>query len=736
MTLRQKAVVVFFISSLVAALYGVNHWGVVIRHQAVEKWLEKANDDTQRITATSLNWLSLFQTQLRGIAALFYGSQEVTQDEFLNAIYLVEGVEVEAMVPLTMIAYAEQQASAGHPQNDRASANRFPVTLSSDVSGPLSIGTDLADHRQICSVIQSALMHPEKVIQGPVFRGENDQIFTAFSLTAPNAGKPGALISIVNISNFIVDLGILYIPEGLNLRIVERSVEGKKDSDRIIHGGQAAPVQAVATAYFPTQSGQAHWDYFWDILPDYAGGPATALGTVIQLGGSALVLAFFAIIAFLQLRNFQVNRIVAKRTEELIEMTQAAEAANAAKSDFLARMSHEIRTPLNAVTGLTTIVLKSELSTEQRGYLNKAQIASNNLLHVINDILDFSKVEAGKLDLERHPFELDQLLEQLTDLVGNQVGQKDVELSFAVAQRVPRQVTGDAGRLIQVLTNLVGNAIKFTDRGEIVVGVDLDDEAPKEQDQTALKFRVSDTGAGINSDLLPKLFDPFTQVDDSLTRRHEGTGLGLAICRHLVKLMGGRIWAESTPGKGSTFYFTVMLEARRELSEAVRPRRAQEPDEPSFQRLAGHRVLVVEDSELNIDVAVALLEETGLTVETAENGRVAVDKVIKSPRGYYDAVLMDIQMPIMDGYEATRHIRVWESKFQYESPDFSACRSPITDHRIPIIALTAHAIKGEKEKCLAADMDDYLSKPLDEREMRRMLLKWITSRQEERGASN
>jgi PAS domain S-box-containing protein len=565
-----------------------------------------------------------------------------------------------------------------------------------------------------------------------------------------------------------------------------------------------------------------------------------------------------------------LETLVGQRTAELTVAKEQAEAANRAKSDFLARMSHEIRTPLNAVMGLTNIVLKSELTTEQRDYLNKVQIASHNLLEVINDILDFSKVEAGRLELANAPFDLDQLLERLADLFSNRVGQKDLELIFTVAQQVPRLLTGDAGRLIQVLTNLVENAVKFTDFGEIVIGVEPSDRTEKLSGQATLKFIVSDSGSGIAADVLPTLFDPFTQADGSLTREHEGTGLGLAICQRLVELMGGSIWAESTPGRGSTFSFMVTIETQkrakphpslpadlhglktlvvddsatarqvlvellesfacnvsevdsgekalealqkapgyapyqlvlldwkmpgidgfatarsiRELEHqepattnqkpqtpiiilvtayglelvqeriakaavdtvmlkpvkpfrlfdtimelfgrtaAAVPQHTQAPAERRPHQLAGRRVLVVEDSELNRDVVVALLEEAGLTVEVAGNGHVAVDKVTESPRGYYDAVLMDIQMPVMDGYEATRHIRKWEFKVQDERSDLTTEPLPAADIRLPIIALTAHALKGEQEKCLAADMDDYLAKPLDELDLHRVLLKWI-----------
>jgi two-component system sensor histidine kinase/response regulator len=607
----------------------------------------------------------------------------------------------------------------------------------------------------------------------------------------------------------------------------------------------------------------------------------------------------------IQIRSHQdhLEELVAERTTELAATKDQAEAANQAKSEFLARMSHEIRTPLNAVTGLTHIVLKSNLTAQQRNYLEKIQIASNNLLDVINDILDFSKVEAGRLKLSRTPFDLDRVIEELADLFSNRLAQEDMELIFAVAPDVPRQLAGDPGRLTQVLTNLVENAVKFTDEGEIVVGVKLDNQADQHTGQTALQFRISDTGIGIAADVLPTLFEPFTQVEGYLSRKHEGSGLGLAICRRLVELMGGRIWAESTPGRGSTFAFTVLLElckqeklrfslppdlhglkalvaddsassrqvlcdllesfalhvstvdsgeqaikalrraaasepyqlilldwkmpgmdgietARRiralefevqsskfkvqdEPCELSEPTKNQEPKTPIIilvtayghgqvqkrmdrsaadtlllkpvkasqlfntimdlfgraeamvlrnrtskttqnARLAGRRVLLVEDSELNRDVALALLEETGLLVETAENGQIAVDKVTASPRDFYDAVLMDIQMPIMDGYEATARIREWEFKVQSskfkgnETVDLqpSAFNLLPGPRRLPIIALTAHALKVEKEKCLAAGMDDHIAKPISEQDLHKVLLKRILPRQQEVEAEN
>ncbi|MFN2197106.1 MAG: histidine kinase dimerization/phospho-acceptor domain-containing protein, partial [Anaerolineales bacterium] len=237
----------------------------------------------------------------------------------------------------------------------------------------------------------------------------------------------------------------------MNLRIIEVDGASTTNGGAVITGDRVSPPGAATTAYFPAQSGHAYWDFYYDVMPDYQGGPAVILGNVVRLGGNALVLAVFTIVASLMLQNRRVNRLVAKRTQELLQATRAAEAANAAKSDFLARMSHEIRTPLNAVAGLTKMVLKSDLTAEQRDYLDKVRTASNYLAGVINEILDFSKVEAGRLELEHIGFDLDQVMEQLADLFGDRLGAKDLELIVSVAPSVPRQLAGDADRLIQML---------------------------------------------------------------------------------------------------------------------------------------------------------------------------------------------------------------------------------------------------------------------------------------------
>jgi CheY-like chemotaxis protein len=351
-------------------------------------------------------------------------------------------------------------------------------------------------------------------------------------------------------------------------------------------------------------------------------------------------------------------------------------------------MSHEIRTPMNAIMGIADLLAKTPLSPEQDKYVQIFRRAGDNLLNLINDILDLSKVEASQLELERTGFSLSDHLEKVMEMVAARAQEKGLILVCEIAPKVPTDLVGDPTRLRQVLLNLLGNAIKFTESGKVSLRVELDEDSTV---PTALRFTVSDTGIGIPGEKLGRVFERFTQADSSTTRRFGGSGLGLTISKRLVELMGGRIWVESGVGAGSVFSFAVPLET---WAAANRPTAAPVGMDPELP-LPALRILLAEDSPDNCTITLAYLEHTPYRIEIAETGAIACEKFIA---GFYDLVLMDRQMPVMDGLTATRTMRAWEK----------ANGRPPT----PIIALTASALKGDREMCLAAGCTAFLTKPI------------------------
>ena len=398
---------------------------------------------------------------------------------------------------------------------------------------------------------------------------------------------------------------------------------------------------------------------------------------------------------------------VGERTRALHDAIAESRQANRAKSDFLARMSHEIRTPLNAITGLSRMVLETPLAPQQHEYLEQVMESSDTLLGIINDILDYSKIEAGGLVLETLPFSLDKVFQSTGSLFSARARARDVNLRFVKTGEIPPILLGDALRLGQILINLVGNAVKFTPRGEIEVSVRTAARLPEQH--INLEFTVRDTGIGIPADQQETLFTPFTQADSSITRRFGGTGLGLAICRQLVELMGGHITLESSPEQGSTFRFNTIF-ALPAVSPAGSPppplAAVNSKKQQKLPRWAGERVLLVEDIAINRTIAIALLQRVGLSVSIAGNGQEALEQLARED---FRLVLMDIQMPIMDGLSATRAIRA--------IPRLAA---------LPVIAMTAHATVEDQQLTQEAGMNAHLTKPIVPQILYDTLSRWLS----------
>ena len=455
--------------------------------------------------------------------------------------------------------------------------------------------------------------------------------------------------------------------------------------------GQLAPLKAAAEAI----GGRAEPGLISAPLP------VTTQDEIGQLIGG-----FNELLATLQQHQQHLQELVDARTVELVAAKDAAETASRAKSTFLANMSHELRTPMNGVMGMVDMALRRATDAQQIDWLNKSKRSAQHLLAVINDILDISKIEADRLTLETIHFKFGEVLENLLSLLGHKAEEKQIKLVVDLEPEVPHQAfLGDPLRLGQILLNLAGNALKFTTHGSITVRARPLEDNPQD---VLLRIDVADTGIGISAEQQQRLFTAFEQADGSMTRKYGGTGLGLVITKRLVQLMGGEIGVESTPGQGSTFWFTVRL---GKSTDAVLPAATfsrKSADERLLEEYAGTRILLAEDEPINQEVSRGLLEDAGLVVDVAEDGLQALEL---AKQNTYALILMDMQMPRMNGVEATMAIRALPAYAQ-----------------TPILAMTANAFDEDRQVCLDAGMNDHIAKPVDPAVLYASLLDWLEKR--------
>ncbi|HZX32146.1 MAG TPA: response regulator [Rhodocyclaceae bacterium] len=406
----------------------------------------------------------------------------------------------------------------------------------------------------------------------------------------------------------------------------------------------------------------------------------------------------------LEHHRLHLEQLVAERTAELNAAKESAVAASIAKSAFLANMSHEIRTPINAITGMAYLIRRGGLTPAQADQLRKLQSASEHLLNIINAVLDFSKIESGKLTIANGPIRLREVLDNVASMLHSRAQAKGLDFTLD-CRDIPERLRGDATAIQQSLLNYGANAIKFTESGGVTLRVRVAGETAGDVE---LRFEVEDTGIGIPEEVLPRLFSAFEQADNSLTRQYGGTGLGLAITKRLAEMMGGTAGADSIQGRGSCFWFTARLGKETGAAENPGTTAAKPADALIAEKYSGRRVLLVEDEPVNRDIASMLLEDAGLRVDLAEDGMEAAEEAGKRR---YDLILMDIQMPRLDGLEATQRIRALPGGAD-----------------VPVVAMTANAFSEDRQRCLDAGMNDFIAKPFDPDAFFETILKWMEKR--------
>ncbi|MCP4132399.1 MAG: response regulator [bacterium] len=680
---KIKKFVIFSCVAL-AGIQAMVYTGHALKTQSKDAWIEKARNDAERVTEIGLFWFSSIHAQLKGVSILFYGSTRVTEIEFLNALDVAE--KQESLIPAANMAFVEMSKKQG-----------YTITFSSDSSGLLAVHSNPALHKEIHFTLKLAFKNPHKAIMGPVFKDTKGSSFAAIALFAPNNGKEGALVSVLNLNDFFKGLSSLHIPSGLILRVSE-----PEHKENPIYGSSSPSENTVHTFYIRADSGQAHWIYYWDLDHRYHGGPALGLGNVIQFGGTAMIILIFTMLGRLSLENEKINRRVLERTTQLESAKQAAEEANQAKSLFLANISHEIRTPMNSILGFSD-VLKDRINDPQSAhFLRLIHTSGNALLGIINDILDLSKIEAGKFKLEYSPVSPQHLFGEIETIFDQKIKAKGLQLIIDIPPELPEALLLDETRLRQILINLVGNAIKFTETGYIKLSVKKPYLENKQQSSFNFLFSVEDTGIGIPEDQLKKIFNAFEQQSGQKAAQFGGTGLGLTISRRLLEMMNGEIIARSNAGNGSTFEI-IIKDVEVSPVTALLNQREKEIDFKSI-RFEESIILVADDIDFNRELVKTYFKDYTFTIMEAENG---LETIEKAKKYHPHLILLDMKMPEMDGYEAAAILK-HDEKLK----------------KIPLIALTASAMQQDEE-IIKNLCDSYLKKPVSKTDLIAEIMKFL-----------
>lgn len=516
---------------------------------------------------------------------------------------------------------------------------------------------------------------------------KNTQLTQANTMTMQAVSVLGTVMSNLEAMIYVCDpctYELIYINDTLRgfLGLGDRSISGTQCYGAIM--GYSGPCPSCPCPKLFTADGAPHFDpYHWEYHSPRTGRDRYVVDRLITWHDGRLM-------------HMHMSTDITDRNAVAM-----SEASNMVKREFMARMSHELRTPMNGVLGMTQLALQADPAKNPREYLHKIQLSATHLLGIIGNILDYSGIESGAFSCESTVFNLPEAIGMTQDMLAHEAGKKNLTLEVRIAPDVPLYVEGDRTRLTQIVLNLLSNAVKFTERGGVTLNLSARAQNPE---AIMLECTVEDTGIGMSPEQVEELFAPFEQADSSTTRRVEGAGLGLALCRALVRIMQGDISIRSEPGVGSVVSFYVLVKG------AQAPHAAQNGEDLTH-RYVGRHILVVEDNEINQEIAVALLEDLGASVDVAENGEQAVDAFLREE---YDLILMDLRMPGMDGYEATRRIRASSKE-----------DAPL----VPIVAMTANTAKEDKDACFAAGMNGHLAKPIDFDGLRRTLARWLDGKQ-------